>query len=223
MTDSNTESRRWSPLQIGVAIIAVVLVMGAFVPFYNSLAEQGKQSKNFGAARQIVTCLKLYAGDHNGAYPDSALPEAKSSNEVFRLLFKEDILTDERIFGAMISPFAPDGEIGSAPHYSKALEAGENHWAMVTGLRDNASALTPVVLENPLTTAPLRWTNVGLRSVKGRTWEKGKIVVAFNDTSVAMVGLVPDPGSSAPLLEMPPDSFPLPSPKGSPPVLDVLE
>src|SRR6476659_8524700 len=36
--------------------------------------------------RNIVQALKLYSADENGRYPDSAVPEARESNSVFRQL-----------------------------------------------------------------------------------------------------------------------------------------
>jgi len=71
----------------------------------------------------------LYAAEHGGNYPDAAAPSATSSNEVFRQLFITEIIDNEMIFGCPHSPANPDGKIGSAPDFSDAVKAGENHWA----------------------------------------------------------------------------------------------
>jgi len=223
MNEPENKKRVWDPIHIIVGIVALLRVIGAIIPSFNTVSEKSTQSATLGNARQVITALKLYAGDHNGAYPDSALPDAKSSNEVFRLLIREGILEDERIFGAKVSPFVPDNDIGEAPLYGKALEAGENHWAMVKGLSDEAVATSVVILENPVTASPLRWAKGdGEKAFKGRTWRGEAIIVGFNDTSVQAVKLLPDPSNPSRLM-MPthPDWFPI-SPS-NPPVLDVLE
>lgn len=223
MNEPANKKRGWAPIHIIVGIVAGLLVIGALIPPFNIVSAKAPQSATLGNARQVITALKLYAGDHNGAYPDSALPDAKSSNEVFRLLIREGVLQDERIFGAKVSPFMPDNDIGDAPQYHKALEAGENHWAMVKGLTDKAIATSVVILENPFTASPLRWAEGdGKKAFKGRTWKGGAIIVGFNDTSVQAMKLVPDPSNPSRLmLTTNPDWFP--SSPSNPPVLDVLE
>lgn len=223
MNELENKKRGCGPLQIIVGIVALLLVIGASVPTFCGTTERANQNFTVGYARQICTALKLYAGDHNGAYPDSALPDAKSSNEVFRLLIREGILEDERIFGAKVSPFMPDNDIGDAPQYNKALEVGENHWAMAKGLTDKAIATSVVILENPVTASPLRWAEGDWKKAfKGRTWKGGAIIVGFNDTSVQAMKLVPDPSNPSRLmLTTNPDWFP--NSPSDPPVLDVLE
>jgi len=138
-------------------------------------------------------------------------------------LIREGILEDERIFGAKVSPFMPDNDIGDAPQYNKALEVGENHWAMAKGLTDKAIATSVVILENPVTASPLRWAEGDWKKAfKGRTWKGGAIIVGFNDTSVQAMKLVPDPSNPSRLmLTTNPDWFP--NSPSDPPVLDVLE
>jgi hypothetical protein len=51
--------------------------------------------------KQIILSLKQYAKDADSAYPDGRHPELKSANQVFRVLFKDDIVVDERIFAAL--------------------------------------------------------------------------------------------------------------------------
>jgi hypothetical protein len=113
------------------------------------------------------------------------------------------------IFGAQVSPFRPDGkiedgEIAPQREFEKAVEPGENHWAMTAGLSGSAAGNIPLAYENPVTAAwPPRWNaNMAGKSVRGRTWKKG-IVIGFNDSSASLqplasekgmfVGLKPDP------------------------------
>jgi hypothetical protein len=41
----------------------------------------------------------------------------------------------------------PLEEIGSPPDYPQALERGENHWAYVTGLRNDSPAHLPIMAD----------------------------------------------------------------------------
>ena len=154
------------------------------------------QAATTGNARQIVTALSIYAQDHNGRYPDADLPSASSSNEVFRRLIEEEILQDELIFGAKASKFFPDNNIGAHPDYAQALEAGENHWAMTVGVTKGSDKLTPVVFENPAVASwpPLWNADAALKTRKGRTWTKAKIIVGFHDSSVEAIQLDPKTG-----------------------------
>jgi hypothetical protein len=153
------------------------------------MAAQNHVSEN---GRGIILALKIWAHDNNnGKYPDSKLGEKATANMAFRELFKSDIFQDERPFGAPRSPFIPDGEMGSAPDYAKALEPGENHWMLVAGLSTNSPGRTPLLFENALDTSwPPKWRpGFFMPHVRGRSWRGGKIQVYRNDNSSFLVPL----------------------------------
>lgn len=144
-----------------------------------------------GNCKQIIIALRIYADEHGGAYPDVHDSVPMTSNQAFRLLFREGVLDDERIFGCKASQFIPDMSIGGPPEYPEALEAGENHWAMTKGVTEKSRADMPLIFENPVLAGwPPAW-NAGAvgKLVKGRVWPGGKITVGFNDSSIQMIKL----------------------------------
>lgn len=155
------------------------------------IQDVGKQTHACLTARGIVMCVRIWANDHSGKYPDSILDENATANMAFRELFKSDIILDERIFRGERSPFIPDGEIGSSPEYAKALEPGENHWMLVAGLSNASPGRTPLFFENALDTSwPPKWRpGFFMPHVRGRSWRGKKIVVGFNDGSIRLVPL----------------------------------
>ncbi len=148
-------------------------------------------AKPIANCRQIILSIRLYAPDEDGSYPDARVPGAIDSNAVFRELFKAGTLEDEKIFGCGASPFNPDGDIGTRPDYAHALESGENHWAMTSGLNDKAPGNMPLVYENPAEAAwPPTW-NADMKGLpaKGRVWADGGVILGTNDTSVEWLKL----------------------------------
>lgn len=225
MSESKPERRGWSVLQILVTLIAIVLLIGFAMPRHGVINEKANQSATMANARQIVTALNLYAQDHNGQYPDANLAGASSSNEVFRRLNEEEILQDERIFGAKASKYVPDNNIGEAPQFAQALEAGENHWAMTAGVTKDSGVFTPVIFENPDVAIWPPWWNADAASkaAKGRTWRNAKIIVGFHDSSVQAIQLNPKKGPAVGPEQGPDgkDIFTRTSPSMK--VLDILE
>ena len=163
----------------------------ALVPWSAGLAGKGQQTKSINNCRQIIDACRKYAADHDGKYPDSALPKALDSNAVFHELFIGDAIMDERIFGSPYSPFQPDGDIGRGPDYPRALQPGENHWAMTKGLDIRSPGAIPFVYENPIeSTWPPLW-NAGVfhKPFKGRVWSGAKVIIGTNDGSVELMKL----------------------------------
>jgi hypothetical protein len=165
--------------------------------------ERGNIAKAISNCRQIITALRIYSGDHDGKYPDAQVQGARTANTVFRKLFDEGVLDNEMIFGAPVSPFVPDGKIEDTylgpqdTKFAKAVEAGENHWAMTAGLNDSAPGKIPLVYENPVSAAwPPRWNaDMASKPVRGRTWKKG-IIIGLNDSSVSIQPLASEHGPS---------------------------
>jgi hypothetical protein len=183
-------------LQVIVGVTALLLLASLALPAFSRTCARGNITKGISNARQIVMALKLYASDHDGKYPDAALADSKNANEVFRLLFKEETIDSEVVFGCPLSPFVPDGNIGSDEERSKALEAGENHWAITIGVSDAKSGDIPLVFENPLSaTWPPKWNaNAVEQMQKGRAWKTG-VIMGMNDGGAQIVPLVSKRGN----------------------------
>ena len=215
------------PMLLTLVVVFLVLAAGVYSMFQNA-EETGNISKSMSNCRQVITLLQMYAADHDGKYSDAALSNPQTSNEVFRICLKETLFDNEFIFGSAMSPYLPDGELGPAPEYAKALEANENHWAITAGLSQNSPGGIPLVYENPVTASwPPRW-NASAKGTptRGRTWSKG-VIIGLNDASVLLKKLESRWGTSVGLEKEPhgKDLFeaaidPVKFPKGV--VLDVL-
>jgi hypothetical protein len=190
-------------LQVLVGVTALLLLTSLLVPTRSRFAARGNITKGISNARQIVMALKLYASDHDGKYPDAALADPKNANEVFRILFKEETIESEAaeaVFGCPVSPFVPDGKIGSSKDRSKALDAGENHWAIMRGLEDYMSGNIPLVFENPAkATWPPMWNpDAKGTPTRGRAWSTG-IIMGMNDGGAQIMPLDAKLGTAVPL------------------------
>lgn len=176
-----------------LATLAALVLAGSLVLLWAWIWFQdvGKEHHACTTARGIVMCLKTWAHDHSGEYPDSIVGENASANMAFRELFKSDVVQDERVFRGERSPYFADGEIGSAPDFTKALEPGENHWMLVAGLSNASSDRTPLFFENALDASwPPKWLpGFFMHHVRGRSWRGKGIVVGFNDNSTLLVPL----------------------------------
>lgn len=187
--DPRTKPSRRSCL----ATLAAVILAGslAAVWVWAKVLDFALESGTLATGQGIFISIKTWANDHSGRHPDSILGEKATSNMAFRELFKSDIMLVERVFSTVRSPFVPDGEIGSAPDYAKALEPGENHWMLVAGLSNESPGRTPLFFENALDTSwPPKWRpGFFMPHVRGRSWRGKKIVVGFNDGNIRLVPL----------------------------------
>ncbi len=183
-------------MQWGVVLTVALLgwmLAAALVPFTSKSSSQMKGVSN---CKQIILSLKQYAKDNGSAYPDAgpAAVGTKSSNQIFRRLFQEEIVTDERIFGCPPrSVFVPDGDIGIKPDFAKALTPGECHWMLLKFQTDFSIGDMPIVVENALNAAwPPKWdVSDQAGNKRGRAWKGGKIIIGRNDGSVSVEKLSP--------------------------------
>ena len=211
----------------GCWIFGIVIVVGLAAvasPMMGVVSERANQMKASNNCRQIIMSMKVYASDHNGAYPTGA-----TANEAFRKLIQEEILPDERIFGSPVSRYMPDGNIGFRPEYASALMPGELHWMLVDDMNEKSPGAQALVFENSLdTTWPPRWDPKKKGSaVRGRTW-KGpglifwdhQIVIGRNDVSVSVEPVDPKTGHLESQFQ---PGSPFPIPQGDLKLLDIEE
>lgn len=185
--------------------VVLALLAGLFAASTLRMSSHhGPLIKSVTNCRQIIIAVRLYAADEGGKFPDSSVPGAKDSNTVFRQLFVAGALEDEMIFRGGGSRFLPDREIGPPPDYARALEPGENHWAMTKGADDTCPGTLPLVFENPVRAAwPPAWNvDAAGQDVKGRAWEGGKIIIGTADTSVELMKLSSRRGTEVRLAPM---------------------
>jgi hypothetical protein len=189
---------------VAVAIPAVWL--GLIVQAYMSRsAEKQEIAQGISNCRQIIAALRSHSADHGGSpsKSSSVVEESggpKTSNEHFRILFKEKLLEKEHIFGCPHSPYVPDGKIGTGPIYEDALKKGENHWMVTKGPTNSANGVLPLVYENA---AEAKWNpkwnaDTKRKAAPGRTWSSG-IIVGLSNGSVALEKLAATTGNAVPL------------------------
>ncbi|QIF02576.1 hypothetical protein [Roseimicrobium sp. ORNL1] len=212
------KKKRFTKVELGLGILALLLLTAIAYKVFESLNERNNLAKATLNCRQIITAMRIYSSDCSGTYPDARGTVSKTANHAFRKLFEEQILDNEMIFGCPLSPFAPDGVIAdshiepNSSKFYKAVQAGENHWAMTAELEDSSSGSFPLLYENPVSaTWPPKWNaDMSENPVRGRAWKSG-IIVGLNDSSVSLeplasahgaaVGLRPDPETGKALFE----------------------
>jgi hypothetical protein len=183
-----------------VGVFALALLVSILVPGGSRISARGNLTKAILNCKQVVLALRNYSADHNGNYPDAELDAPRSSNEVFRILFRQEAIDHELIFGCPVSSFMPDGNLGKAPGVEMAVQAGENHWAMTRGLTDNSPAAIPLVYENPAkATWPPVWNaDAKGTNARGRAWSNS-VIIGLNDSSVSIQPLESQTGTAVPL------------------------
>ena len=162
-----------------VSLFAVfVIKCGPIKPSAN-----GEITRAISNARQIFFGLGLYGNDNNGKYPDGL-----TANEAFRKLVSTKNLDSEVVFGCPNSLFVPDGNLGSAPLFEKAIQPGENHWMYIFNPEGSSAAgNAPLLIEAPdiSTGVPLWHPEWEGTKKPGRTWSGRRVVVCLNDGSVS--------------------------------------
>ncbi|WP_232289519.1 type II secretion system protein [Verrucomicrobium spinosum] len=187
-------------IELLVVITIIAILASLAVPTFGRIQERGNITKGISNARQIITALRIYSSDHSGNYPDIAVSsgsggtggtggtgDTSTANGVFRVLFEEQILDNEMIFGCPVSRYGnPDGKVGT--NGDQAVQTNENHWAFTTGASDSASGSLPLVYENPVSAAwdPSWNPQLAGTNAPGRSWSGGKVIIGQNDSSVAL-------------------------------------
>lgn len=186
-------------IELLVVITIIAILASLSMAAIGKMGEKGQITKSIANCRQIILSIRLFASDEGGKYPDQDTTNpATTANEAFRNLIKAGSLEDEKIFGCGASKYNPDGNIGTAPQYDEAVKAGENHWMMTADLNDSSAGGIPLVYENAVSlgTDPAWNADAAGRSVRGRTWSGGKIIIGTNDTSVELMKCESTKGSS---------------------------
>ncbi len=193
-------------IELLVVITIIAILASLAVPTFAKIQERGNQTKGINNCKQIITTLKLYSGDNAGSYPMGKSPAPANSNVAFRELFIAGVADSEAIFGCPSSDYGgktglPDGNIGTSPTYDKALETLENHWATVAGISDSASGAYPLVWECSTDAVwdPSWNADAAGKTIKGRTWSGGKVIIGANDGSVEARGCSSNKGAAVKL------------------------
>lgn len=197
------KQRRECLLQSLCAFGVLLAVVAVILPGCKARVEtSANQSIAFHNCQQIILALSVYSQDNGSSYVDSQKADLRSSNQVFRQLFREGILQDERVFGCPYSVFNPDNLMGDPPGFEMTLMSGECHWMLLKNQTSLSHPKTPIIIENSLASSwPLRWDvsnsflswwSGNTRRTKGKSWFDRKIINGRNDGSVQIEKLRPD-------------------------------
>ena len=188
--------QRWGCLQWGIVAGVLVLLALVGLSLQSKVGIVENQMRGVRDCQQIIMALKSFSKDNSSMYPDAETTGgvSRTANQVFRRLFQEEILSDERIFGCPSSRLVPDGDIGAKPRFEQAVASGECHWMLLKHQTDHVHPRTPLIIENSLNADwPPKWdvSRPGIRN-RGQAWPGRKIIIGRNDGSVALEKLRED-------------------------------
>ncbi len=177
-----------------VAVFIIFVLAGLALPTFNTGCGKGIHTEALAQAKQVGLALKLYAGDHDGAYPKAGVEplmktDPPDSNTAFAALFPT-YTQSEAIFGNRLSAYqtAPPDNVIDQPYTGtpkETLQPGENVYSYVLGLTEGDSSSTPLIADGTDGTGHYR-TDPAKR---GGVWKGATAVVIRLDNSGSVVSL----------------------------------
>jgi len=162
-------------------VVVIVIIAASFLIVFRDgcsirTIEKANQIRDLSNTKQIYLGLKMYAGDHNGRFPDKTMHggELTNANEAYRQLIPK-YFAEEKIFRCSQSAWTqnpPDGDVREG----KALAAGENHFAYVANLAEKSNPSFPLIADGFKEGEPGTYTSDV--KAKGGAW-KGKAAVVM--------------------------------------------
>lgn len=132
-----------------LVVIGIIAVLAAIsLPVFTAAQRHGQMARAMANARGIGLALRMYADDNGGNFPGgkNSLGETiETSNDAFRDLIPTYI-DDESVFALARSKAGPKADNKVEPA-SRALEAGENHYAYVEGLDSTSRSAWPLIVD----------------------------------------------------------------------------
>ena len=182
-------------IELLVVISIIAILAGFAMPVFSNAQKTGRVTDTLNNAKQTSTALKMYAGDHDGNYPNYKVPTdntattttqepAAFSNEVFENL-RPRYSSSKLIFANKNSAWCKgDTTVASAANEYK-LETKQCDWAYVTGLSETSDARWPLMAT---AFAPGGTTYKKSSSAKGGVWGATDAVVVMVDHSAKKLG-----------------------------------
>lgn len=174
-------------IELLVVITIIAILATVATPMIGKARVSARMIPATQNVKSILTSMTLYSGEYGGLYPEGT---EGNSNQALRQLFPDNCDTEKTfwvqgdvVFCDPKSP--PDEDYGEAngEFNGKALEAGENHWAYVSGLSDSNQGSTPILADG--------FTDgIGAYDDKRHVWaQPNKAIIGFRDGSANAVKL----------------------------------
>jgi prepilin-type N-terminal cleavage/methylation domain-containing protein len=174
-------------LELLIVIAIIAILAGAAMPVYTVVMRNARMNAAMQSARQIGLALRLYSNDYDGTYPQKRNAydqEILNSNDAFRSLIP-GYLDNEKVFTVTGSKTGATAD-NKMDEPARMLEAGENHWAYISGLNASSNSNWPLIVDHT--------DGSGTYSTKENTlggiWLATKTVAIFTDGSARIVPLL---------------------------------
>ena len=193
------KDRGFTLIELLVVITIIAILATVATPMIGKARLTARVIPATKNVQSILTYMNLYSGDFGGLYPEGT----GSANAALGELFP-DTCDVEKIFYLQGDRMFCDPKKGPDEKFEDddALEAGENHWAYVSGLTDSNRGATPVLADG------FTSGEIGRYEDKSHVWSKlNKAVVGFLDGSASAIKLtknftVPAPDGSEDMFKM---------------------
>jgi prepilin-type N-terminal cleavage/methylation domain-containing protein len=174
-----------------LVVISIIAVLASIaLPVFTSVQERGFQTKDLSNAKQIGLACKLYAGDHDGLFPDkdgtadpavTTLTSSSTSNLAFANLVPL-YLPSEKLFYLAKSKWSPNVPDENTALPADRCEASANNFAYEIGLTEVSNPSFPLIADAPATGgATAVWSTD--QATKGGVWKGRKAIVIRCDQS----------------------------------------
>ncbi len=199
----NSTPTAFTLIELLVVIAIIAILASIALPAFIGVQERAQQTKDLSNIKQIGLCLKQFAVDNNGLFPNkppaadynastSTLTSANFSNDAFWWLFPT-YTTSEDIFavpGSAFTPKNPDNVIDDPSTGTRTRTLGPTYhecsYSYITGLTDTSNAALPLVADG-WASATNPTTYAVSKSLNGGVWAGKKAVVLFVDASAQIM------------------------------------
>jgi prepilin-type N-terminal cleavage/methylation domain-containing protein len=190
MTKIKQSSAAFTLIELLVVISIIAVLASIALPVFTSVQERGFQTKDLSNAKQLALACKLYAGDHDGLFPDKegdvappqpALSGASKSNQAFANLVP-NYLPSEKLFYLAKSAWSPNIPDEKMTAEADRCEASSNNYAYEMGLTEVSNPSFPLVADAPATGgASASYSTTP--TAKGGVWKGKRAIVVRCDMS----------------------------------------
>ncbi len=154
-----TRTSAFTLIELLVVISIIAVLASIALPVFTSVQERGFQTKDLSNAKQLGLACKLYAGDHDGLFPDkdgtadpavTNLTATSTSNLAFANLVPNYLPTEKLFYLAKSkwSPTVPDENTAAA---GNRCEQSTNNYAYEWGLTEVSNPGFPLIADAPTT------------------------------------------------------------------------